>query len=41
LRADAMAETTKKHKAWVKFWGLPWVNANTVAMAPKTLTALM
>ena len=41
LRADAMAETNKKHRAWVRFRGLHWLSAKAVVKAPITLTEPM
>jgi hypothetical protein len=41
LRADAMAETIKKHRAWVRFRGLHWLNAIAVVTAPRVLTEPM
>jgi len=41
LRADAMAETIKKHRAWVRFRGLHWPIATAVVRAPAALTEPM
>jgi hypothetical protein len=41
LRADATAETIKKHRAWVRFRGLHWLTATAVVSAPETLTEPM
>jgi len=41
LRADAMAETIKKHRACVRFRGLHWLNAMAAVKAPVTLTEPM
>jgi hypothetical protein len=37
LRADATAETIKKHRACVRFRGLHWLTATPVVKAPITL----
>jgi hypothetical protein len=41
LRADAMAETIKKHRACVRFRGLHWLTAIAVTRAPEKLTEPM
>jgi hypothetical protein len=41
LRADAMAETIKKHSACVRFRGLHWLTTIAVTKAPITLTEPM
>ena len=41
LRADAMAETIRKHTAGARFRGLQWLTAITVTRAPARLTEAM
>jgi len=41
LRADAMAETIKKHRACVRFRGLHWLTETAVTKAPAKLIVPM
>ena len=39
LRADAMAETSKKQRARVRLFGVHWLRAKTLTIAPTVETA--